>query len=658
MSNLDVAMVLRLVDRVTGPAQGVIGTIRNVQAAAGRAGQGLMDRGNAIGAVADRQLASVQGSALGIAAMGGALFAALRPAVNFEAAMDRVAAVSGATGGEVDKLTAVARELGATTAFSASEAAGGMQFLAQAGFSVNETVAAMPGLLDLAAAGQTDLGTTADIASNILSGFSLEAAEMGRVGDVLTNAFTSSNTDLRMLGETMAYVAPNAAAAGIAIETTAAMAGRLGDAGIQGSRAGTALRATISRLAAPTGEAAKALEAMGVETTDAAGNLRPIIEVLAEMDAAMDGMGTGERAGLRRAIFGEEASAAAEILMAQAGTGALADYAATLTKSGTAAGVSEKQMDNMRGSMKRVQSVLEAVAITTGNLLLPALQDMADTLAPMLAGVNDWIARNPELAETIGKVALALVGLKVASVVARLGFAVMLKPLASILMFVGRLVRLVSFANPFRLLASTAVAAAFAIYHRWDGIVGYFRDRFERVEAAFDEHWTRGVVALLREFNPVAILRDAVRGLADFLGDQLAAMAKTIDDTFAGIDLYDDGKRMIVSLWEGLKSRVGEMVADLRARIAGILPDWAARLIGATGPVSGNVPAPSGAPVSAATVRGGGSVTNVGDIHVTSTRADPAAVAGEVKAQLEEQSGRARRPGTGQPLHDASEDAP
>src|SRR5690606_2922780 len=172
-----------------------------------------------------------------------------------------------ATDEEMAILSRTARELGASTVFSASQAAEGMSYLAMAGFSVSEIVDAMPGLLDTAAAAQSGLGVTADIVSNILSGFQLEARETTRVADVLTATFTSSNTTLEMLGDTMSYVAPVAASLGISLEEVAAMTGRLGDVGIQGQRAGTALRAIFTRLAAPTGEAAKILQQLGVATT-------------------------------------------------------------------------------------------------------------------------------------------------------------------------------------------------------------------------------------------------------------------------------------------------------------------------------------------------------------------------------------------------------
>ena len=147
----------------------------------------------------------------------GTVGLSVKVAADFEQAMSRVGAVSRASEEDMALLTAQARELGATTAFSASQAAEGMEYLAMAGFDTQQIIAAMPGLLDTAAAAGESLGSTADIVSNILSGFGLEAEETGRVADVLTATFTSSNTTLGSLGETMKMVAPVAASLGSAL---------------------------------------------------------------------------------------------------------------------------------------------------------------------------------------------------------------------------------------------------------------------------------------------------------------------------------------------------------------------------------------------------------------------------------------------------------
>src|SRR5690606_33363463 len=228
-------------------------------------------------------------------ATAGTIGFSVRTAADFEQAMSRVGALVRATDEELAILSRTARDLGASTVFSASQAAEGMSYLAMAGFSVQEIVEAMPGLLNTAAAAQSGLGVTADIVSNILSGFQLEARETGRIADVLTATFTSSNTTLESLGDTMSYVAPVAASLGISLEEVAAMTGRLGDVGIQGQRAGTALRAIFTRLASPTGEAARLIQDLGIQMTDSSGNMLPMIDIIRQIEERTRNMGSAQR---------------------------------------------------------------------------------------------------------------------------------------------------------------------------------------------------------------------------------------------------------------------------------------------------------------------------------------------------------------------------
>lgn len=422
MADLNVALILRLIDQATGPARAAI---QNVQAAGlqvQRFGEAQIAAGRTMQETAAAHTAALHGQTVAAAAMGFALYGLMRPAVQFESAMARVGAVSGATAEEQALLSRTARELGASTVFSASEAAQGMQFLAMAGFDVNQTIAAMPGLLDLAAAAGSDLGRTSDIASNILSGFGFQAGEMGRVGDVLVNTFTTSNTTLEMLGATMSYVAPQAAAARMELETVAAMAGILGNNGIQGERGGTALRAMLTRLASPSDEAAAALERLNVQISDEGGNLRDLPTILAEMDQSMEGMGTAVRQELLTAIFGMEASTAALVLAQAAGRGELQRYAESLRETGSAARVAAQMNATARGALEELAGAVEEAQIALGNGLLPVLNAIVQQVLPLVVAAGKWIVVNQELVTTIGFIAAGLIGLNVATLAARWGF--------------------------------------------------------------------------------------------------------------------------------------------------------------------------------------------------------------------------------------------
>src|SRR5699024_5729548 len=173
-----------------------------------------------------------------------------------------------------------------------------MQYLAMAGYESNEIISAMPGVLNAAAAGQVELGTAADITSNVLSGFGLQASETSRVADVLTKAFTSSNTSMESLGETMKYAAPVAKAAGFSLEETAAAAGILGDSGISASQAGTTLRGVMLRLINPPKQAAEALDALGISVTDSSGKIKPLYKIIEELQKATAGMTDAQKSAI------------------------------------------------------------------------------------------------------------------------------------------------------------------------------------------------------------------------------------------------------------------------------------------------------------------------------------------------------------------------
>ena len=260
--------------------------------------------------------------------------------------MARVGAITRATGEDQKKLAAQAKNLGSTTSFSASEAAAGTKFLGMTGFNTSEIIAAMPSTLHLARASVLDLGTVADIGSNILSGFGLKAEEMTRVTDVLVASATRSNVKVRGMGEALKYVAPIAKGLGIPLEDAAAAAGLLGNVGIKGSMAGTT-RAAMQRLAAPTGAAADELATLGVMVKDETGNLRPFVTILEDLAVATEGLGTADRTEILKKLFDVEAAAGVAELLNQAGTGKLRQFAG--------------ELGNVSGEAKRISDALDNI---------------------------------------------------------------------------------------------------------------------------------------------------------------------------------------------------------------------------------------------------------------------------------------------------------
>ncbi|AZZ97997.1 phage tail tape measure protein [Pseudoalteromonas sp. R3] len=351
--------------------------------------------------------------AVGAATGTAALYATgqfLQPGLEFTTAQSKVQALT-----RLDKedpalkaLRQQARELGATTSFTANDVSMGQSYLAMAGFDAKAIQQAMPGLLDLSLANDTELAVTSDIASNILSGFGLAADQMGRLGDVLTATTTRANVDLTMLGETMKYVAPAARDLGIGIEEAAAMSGLLGNVGIQASQGGTVLRALLNRLSSQTGPAAQAMEELGLKTKDAQGNLRPIPKILQDVVKATAQMGNADRAGILKTIFGEEAGTGVSELIKQQGDGAIKAFTDVLKNAaGENARVAKVMADNAKGDLQSLASAWDDVGIELFEGNDSGIRTLIQDVTGVVRSIGGWMKANPELTATLFKVAAA-----------------------------------------------------------------------------------------------------------------------------------------------------------------------------------------------------------------------------------------------------------
>ncbi|OPA75445.1 phage tail tape measure protein [Campylobacter pinnipediorum subsp. pinnipediorum] len=363
-------------------------------------------------------------------ALGASVVMPIKLGVEFESDMARVKALSGANADEFEKLKQTAKDLGASTTFSASQAAQGMQFLSMAGFKANETVEAMPGLLALASAGATDLATTSDIASNILTGFGLKASEMGRVADVMSKAMSSANVDTAMLGDTMKYVAPVASGLGASIEEVAALSAKLGDVGIQGSMAGTTLRSMYARMAAPPSEARKMLEELGLSTTTADGKMKDMITIIGELNNRMSLMSESQKSEIIKNLFGMEAIGGATALLKQ-GSKNLRDYEANLKNSqGAAKKIAKEQNDTAMGDFKALGSVFSGIAINISELLLPAIRSLTQGLTEVGVWINSFIEKHKTLAKVISFAVVGFISFSV--ILPTIGFLMMGVSVASL----------------------------------------------------------------------------------------------------------------------------------------------------------------------------------------------------------------------------------
>lgn len=288
---------------------------------------------------------------------------AIKVGADFEAQMSRVQAISGATGKEFEQLKNQAIELGADTAFSASEAAQGMENLASAGFTTNEIMSAMPGMLDLAAASGEDLANSADIAASTLRGFGLEASEACHVADVLAENANRTNSSVAETGEAMKYIAPLARAAGISMEETAAAIGIMADSGIQGSQAGTTLRGALSRLSKPTNVMQQAMDELGVSFYDSEGKMLSLTDQVGMLQSAMEGMTDEQKNNYLVTLYGQEALSGMLALINEGPESLSSLTSAYESCDGAAQAAATTMQDNLKGSIEGLAGSAETLAI-------------------------------------------------------------------------------------------------------------------------------------------------------------------------------------------------------------------------------------------------------------------------------------------------------
>jgi TP901 family phage tail tape measure protein len=341
---------------------------------------------------------------------------------NFEQSMARVQALTGATGKDFQRLSDEAKRLGESTVFSASQAADAMGFFALAGFDVEQILKAIGPTLNLAAAGQLEIAQAADIAAKIMAGMGIEADRLGEAVDVLTKAMTTANTDLQQLGDAMKFVGPIAKSAGIAFEEIVAAIQLLSNAGIQAEMAGTSLRGAILALTSPSKQAADKLKELGVSVLDAQGDVRPLADIIEDMNRAMAGMGAGERLEVLGTIFQARQAAGVAELLSQ-GADKLRDYTAALRDAGgTAARIADVQLNTLKGQVIILRSALAGLGIAIGESLSGPLRVAAHFITRTSAAIAQWVRENRSVVviaaasiAALGAVGAALVVLGVAA---------------------------------------------------------------------------------------------------------------------------------------------------------------------------------------------------------------------------------------------------
>jgi phage tail tape measure protein, TP901 family, core region len=363
-----------------------------------------------------------------IAGSVGAIKGTISTYTKFEQGLSNVQAVTDATDAQMKQLSDTAKSLGASTAWSATQVTDAEQLLGQAGYSVNETITALPGLLSLASAGSLDLSTATSIASSTLRAFNLDASQTSHVADVLAQTANATNSDVTDLGESLKYVSPVAQSLGISMEDAVAATGLLSNQAIVGSQAGTVLRQTLARLASPTKEAAGLMQTYGINAFDAQGNMKPLSAVVDNLNSSLGKLTSQQRADVISTIFGTESMSGVMALMNQGGQ-SLSDLSQKLKDAkGAADKMAETKLDNLAGQWEQLKGAVETMQINLGEKLAPYAKEFVTWLTGKMPEIEskvvsfvDYVSNHTDeiksLAETVIGLGVAFEGLSAVSTI-------------------------------------------------------------------------------------------------------------------------------------------------------------------------------------------------------------------------------------------------
>lgn len=347
--------------------------------------------------------------------IGGLGVAAVKTAADFDSSMSQVAAISGATGDDLQALRDKAREMGEKTKFSASEAADAMTYMAMAGWKSKDMISGIDGIMSLAAASGEDLVTTSDIVTDALTAFGLSAKDSGHFADILAAASSNANTNVSMMGETFKYCAPIAGALGFSAEDTAEAIGLMANAGIKSSQAGTALRTIMNNLAGDVKISGKAIGEVTIATTNADGSMRDLSDILTDCRVAFGNLTESEKANAAESLVGKNAMSGFLALMNAAPEDIAKLSGAIDNCDGSAEKMAATMQDNLAGQLTILKSQLQELAISFGEILMPAIrsivskiQDFVNKLNGMDEGTKQAIVKIGLLVAAIGPLLIVI----------------------------------------------------------------------------------------------------------------------------------------------------------------------------------------------------------------------------------------------------------
>ena len=515
--------------------------------------------------------------------------AAVKTAADFDSAMSKVAAVSGATGKDLDALRDKAREMGSKTKFSASEAAEAMNYMAMAGWKTEDMLSGIEGVMNLAAASGEDLATTSDIVTDALTAFGLSAKDSGHFADILAAASSNANTNVSMMGETFKYCAPIAGALGFSAEDTAEAIGLMANAGIKGSQAGTALRTIMNNLSEDVKICGSSIGEVTVATTNADGSMRDLSDILADCRTAFSGLSESEKAAAAESLVGKNAMSGFLALM-NAGEADINKLSSAIDNcDGCAAGMAETMNDNLAGQLTILKSQLQELAISFGELLMPAIRTIVGWIQKFVDWLNSMDEGTRKVIVTIALVAAAIgpVLIIVGKVISAIGTIMTIIPkLAGVINAAKGIIaafNAVCAANPYVLIIAAIVALVAAFIYLWNNCEEFRQfwiDLWESIKEIavavwealkefFTAAWEAIKTTAVTVWNAIKdfftglwegiknIFTTVVNAISTFLTNAWNAIKNTVTTVFNAI------KTFFTTIWNGIKSVITTVVTAI-----------------------------------------------------------------------------------------------
>jgi TP901 family phage tail tape measure protein len=519
-----------------------------------------------------------------LAATGAAMVAPLAlpvsTAMDFEQAMSKVKAITNSTDEDMARLTATARELGASTQYSATEAAQAMAYLGMAGWKTEEIIKGMPGLLDLAAASGEDLARVSDIVSDDLTAFRMSADQAAHMADVMAAASTNANTNVSMMGETFKYTGAVAGALGYSLEDVAAATGLMANSGIKAEMAGTALRSIMTRLVTPPKEASSAMDMLGISVQNADGTLKSFRQQMIDLRNAFAGLSEAERSEAAKAIAGQEAMAGFLAIVNASDADFNKMTAAVDNSNGAAAKMAETMKDNAKGALKEFKSAIEEIEIIVGNAFLDTLKDATKSMTSFAQEFGKFAKEHPKLVGGIAAAVAAIGSLLVA--LGGVGLAVSaistaFEALAPIFTAVGGALS-VGLAPILAILAAIATAIYF-VGENWDLVVSWFSPALDSMLEGLES--LRGAWEAIQPL--IVALTPLIQFLAELIGGVIVGALSLMYRWWAYIF------SQIAALIEWIAGKLGALGSIIQTLAGGLsgLIDKAAQFIGMEGQISG-----------------------------------------------------------------------